>query len=86
MEGKTFGRGNKPQNISMFTSEHMNTVLTMEFGTAKRYLADIVMNSSALPRNKQIALKMIHGAKNVQALAYGVANFMLASEGLSTQQ
>lgn len=79
------GRGNRPQDISMFTSEHMNTVLTMEFGAAKRYLADIVMNSKALPRNKQIALDMVHHAKDVQTLAFGVANFILASEGLSTK-
>lgn len=86
MTNSTLGRGNRPKDISMFTSEHMNTVLTMEFGAAKRYLADIVMNSEALQRNKQKALDMIHHAANIQALSYGVANFILAAEGLSTQK
>lgn len=84
IEKVEMGRGGKPKDVSMFTSEHMNAVVKMPHPEAKAHAHAAVDASNARPENKLKAKKMIDSSKSSKHLAMGMGNFLLASEGLST--
>lgn len=84
IEKVEMGRGGKPKDISMFTSDHINAVVKMPHADAKAHAHAAVDASAAKPENKLKAKKMIDSSKSSNHLAMGMGNFLLASEGLGT--
>ena len=79
------GRGGKPKDISMFSGDHMNHVITLPHSEAKKYAHETVDASTAKPENKAKAKAMIDKSKNSKHIAMGMANFALSSEGLGAK-
>ena len=81
------GRGGRPKDVGMFTSEHMNHVVKLkDHGEAKKYAHGVVDASAARPENKDKARKMINSSKHPVHLGSGMANFALAAEGLGVNK
>lgn len=73
------------ETASIFTMDHVNTVIKMEFTEAKRYALEIVMqDGGARDKTKAKAKQMIAKTKNTNNLAYAMSCWILAhpSEGL----
>ena len=84
IEKAELGRGGKPKDISMFNSDHLNSVVTMPHHEAKAHVHSVIDASTARPENKAKAKKMVDSSKSSKHLAMGMSNFLLASEGLGT--